>query len=194
MKITNVTPHTFAHLPEQFPQNNYTHFVFAGRSNVGKSSLINCVLNRKTIARVSKKPGKTISVNFYEINEKFFFVDLPGFGFAANDKSKSPEQWADLIDIYFRTFQDKICLFHLVDSRVGPTELDLQMEDYSEQFNFPRYIVITKSDKLKRNQLKKVLNKIKNGLSIYRVDDFILFSAKDKTGRKKILRRINEKT
>ncbi len=193
MKIISAEPFAFAHTPQQFPKDKYPHFVFAGRSNVGKSSLINCLLNRKLIAKVSKTPGKTISINYYLVNGNFFLVDLPGYGFAI-DRKQSMGNWDKLIDSYFSDNYKKVVLFHLIDSRIGPTELDIQMEAYGEKYNFPRIILITKSDKLKRNELNKALEGIKGIMQNYSIDDFILFSSKTKLGRREVLNKINEKT
>lgn len=192
MKINTVEPFRFAHTIKQFPKQQYPQFVFAGRSNVGKSSLINCLLNRKTIARVSKTPGKTISINFFLVNEEFFFVDLPGFGYAV-DRKGSRSNWDKLADAYFSRFSKLITLFHLVDARIGPTKLDYAMEEYCEQFDFPRYILITKSDKLKRNQVKKSLKGITESLRMFNITELIMFSSKTKTGKNEVLRRIHEK-
>ncbi len=192
MKIISVEPYKFIHQPNKFPDNPYKHFVFAGRSNVGKSSLINCLLNRKLVAKVSKTPGKTISVNFYLVNNKFFIVDLPGFGFALNRKKKKGT-WDDLINRYFMEFPDNITLFHLVDSRIGPTKLDFQMEEYCEQFDFSRNIIITKIDKLRKNEIKKASAGVAESLRDFNIENILIFSSKNKTGRKEVLRSISEK-
>jgi len=192
LKIYSVEPFAFVHTPQKFPKERYRHFVFAGRSNVGKSSLINCLLNRKLVARVSKAPGKTISVNYYLINGSFFLVDLPGYGFALDRKQKRGT-WDKLIDSYFLENSKSLTLYHLIDSRIGPTELDMQMESYCEKFDFSRIILITKSDKLRKTELTKSLEGIKELLKDFNISDFILFSSKAKLGRKEVLRSINEK-
>jgi len=130
---------------------------FSGRSNVGKSSLINSLLGRKSLARVSGTPGKTITINFYDIDKKLFFVDLPGYGFA----KRNPEDkkvWSELTDGYFTKNPqlDKLCLVvQLVDSRIGPTEDDLMMIDYLASSEIPFIVVATKCDKLNATERKK---------------------------------------
>ncbi len=158
----NVSLKISAGLPKQFPADPLPQIAFSGRSNVGKSSLINTVLNRKSLARVSSAPGKTITINFYDIDRKLYLVDLPGYGFA----KRSPEdkkKWSALTDGYFTQNKniDRLCLvLQLIDSRVGPTADDEMMLDFLSQSNLPFVVVATKVDKLNATERKKNLEAI----------------------------------
>lgn len=144
-----------AGLPKQFPASPIPQVAFSGRSNVGKSSLINSLLARKSLARVSSAPGKTVTVNFYEIDRKLFFVDLPGYGFAKRTREEQI-QWSNLTDGYF-TKNPNLDLLRLVvqliDSRVGPTDDDKMMLDFLRRSGIPYLIAATKSDKLNATEL-----------------------------------------
>ena len=151
-----------AGLPKQFPRDAMVQIAFSGRSNVGKSSLINTLLGRKSLARVSATPGKTITVNFYEVDKKLFLVDLPGYGFAARSK-ESQGAWQSLTDGYF-TKNKNIDLVRgvvqLIDSRAGITRDDAMMIDYMNNVNIPYIIVITKIDKLNKTDRAAIIEKI----------------------------------
>ena len=148
-----------AGLPKQFPRDAMVQIAFSGRSNVGKSSLINSLLSRKSLARVSSAPGKTITINFYDVDKKLYLVDLPGYGFAKRtleDKAK----WSALTDGYFTQNKniDRLALIlQLVDSRIGPTKDDEMMLDYMRQCELPYVVVATKTDKLNATEKKKNL-------------------------------------
>ena len=148
-----------AGLPKQFPRDAMVQIAFSGRSNVGKSSLINSLLGRKSLARVSSAPGKTITINFYNVDKKLYLVDLPGYGFAKRtleDKAK----WSALTDGYFTQNKniDRLALIlQLVDSRIGPTKDDEMMLDYMRQCELPYVVVATKTDKLNATEKKKNL-------------------------------------
>lgn len=158
----NVSLKISAGLPKQFPADPLPQIAFSGRSNVGKSSLINTLLNRKSLARVSSAPGKTITINFYDIDRKLYLVDLPGYGFA----KRSPEdkqKWSALTDGYFTQNRniDRLCLvLQLIDSRVGPTADDEMMLDFLSQSGLPYVVVATKVDKLNATERKKNLDAI----------------------------------
>ena len=138
----------------KIPAGTLPEFAFAGRSNVGKSTLINGLMNRKSLARVSAQPGKTQTINYYEINGSFHLVDLPGYGYAkANVKVK--EQWGKMIERYLRTSQQLRVVFLLLDIRHVPTGQDVMMYDWILQAGFTPVIIATKSDKIKRSQLQK---------------------------------------
>ena len=138
----------------KIPAGTLPEFAFAGRSNVGKSTLINGLMNRKSLARVSAQPGKTQTINYYEINGSFYLVDLPGYGYAkANVKVK--EQWGKMIERYLRTSQQLRAVFLLLDIRHEPTGQDVMMYDWILQAGFTPVIIATKSDKIKRSQLQK---------------------------------------
>ncbi len=135
-----------------FPRESLPEIVLAGRSNVGKSSLINSLTGNRGLARTSSTPGKTRSINFYRLERSFFFVDLPGFGYAKVGKAES-RQWKNLIEQYFRDRPTVALVIHLVDSRLGPTERDLELANWLDHLDVPRMVVATKSDKLSGNQV-----------------------------------------
>lgn len=153
-----------AGLPKQFPADPVPQIAFSGRSNVGKSSLINTLLGRKNLARVSSAPGKTITINFYDVDQKLYLVDLPGYGFA----KRSPEdkkKWSELTDGYFTSNRniDRLCLvLQLVDSRIGPTADDEMMLDFLRAAGLPFAVIATKTDKLNATERKKNLEAIRN--------------------------------
>lgn len=136
---------------KDFPQEGIPEVVFAGRSNVGKSSLINRLIRSRKLARTSSTPGKTQSINFYRINGSYFFVDLPGFGYAKAAKH-AIRQWQRVIEQYFRNRSSIVLAVQLVDSRMPPTSLDLHLSEWLERLNIDRMIVATKSDKLSNNR------------------------------------------
>ena len=157
--LNNVTLRISAGIPKQFPREGLPQIAISGRSNVGKSSLINTLLVRKKLARVSSTPGKTITINFYDVDKKMFLVDLPGYGFAKRtleDKAK----WSALTDGYFTQNKniDRLALIlQLVDSRIGPTKDDEMMLDFMRQCELPYAVVATKTDKLNATEKKKNL-------------------------------------
>ena len=162
VNMQNVSLKMSAGLPKQFPADPLPQVAFSGRSNVGKSSLINTVLGRKSLARVSSAPGKTITINFYDIDRKLYLVDLPGYGFA----KRSPEdkkKWSALTDGYFTQNKniDRLCLVvQLIDSRIGPTADDEMMLEFLAQSGLPYVVVATKVDKLNATERKKNLEAI----------------------------------
>lgn len=166
---------------EQLKTQKIPEIVFMGRSNVGKSSLINSLLNKKNLAKVSQTPGKTRSINFYVVDEKFYLVDLPGFGFASTSKEDS-FRFSQLIQDYFRFSKQIILVCHLMDSRVPFTRLDEIAKDYIVNLGLPYCILFTKVDKLKqsdKSKLKNLVFKIKNDFTL----DFIFYSAKTGEGK-----------
>ena len=173
-----------------FPREELPEVVFAGRSNVGKSSLINRLVGNVKLARTSSVPGKTQSINFYRIDHSFFFVDLPGFGYAKAGKS-AIRQWKALIERYFHTRRSIVLTVHLVDSRMPPTDTDLQLTEWLDAMGMPRLIVATKSDKLSNNQKVLQLRTISKALGEHSV---VLSSAQTGTGCKEIWKRITEAT
>ncbi len=164
VNIQNISLKMSAGLPEQFPNDGLPQIVFSGRSNVGKSSLLNTLAGRKSLARVSSSPGKTITVNFYDVDKKFYFVDLPGYGYAkraATDKKR----WSGLTDTYLNKggAKAKRLFVQLVDMRIGPTDDDYMMLDWLDQTGADYIIVATKSDKLNKtdyNEAKAELEKL----------------------------------
>jgi GTP-binding protein len=155
LDIKSVTFHRAAYKPEDFPRDKRPQFAFVGRSNVGKSSLINAVVNRKGVARVSQTPGKTQAVQFYLVNERFYLVDLPGYGYAKVAKTVTRE-WGELVRAYLDSSEEIRQLFLLLDvRRVPPGEHDMQMHQWTQGAGIEEKIVLTKSDKLSNQQLLK---------------------------------------
>jgi GTP-binding protein len=173
-----------------FPHEGIPAVVFAGRSNVGKSSLINKLAGKKNLARTSSTPGKTQSINFYRIDGSFFFVDLPGFGYAKAGKF-AVRQWKQLIEEYFRNRSTIVLVIQLVDSRMPPTSLDLQLSEWLDRLKVPRMIVATKSDKLSNNQKVVQLRIISESFGEQSV---VLCSAETGAGCKEIWKRVLEAT
>ena len=180
-----------AGLPKQFPRIAVPQIAFSGRSNVGKSSLMNTLLGRKSLARVSSTPGKTITVNFYDIDGKLFLVDLPGYGYA----KRSPEEkkrWSSLTDGYF-TNNPQIDLLRgviqLVDCRSGATDDDLMMIDFLSQSQIPFVVCVTKTDKLSKTALGESLDKIAEDCGVSR-DELVPFSSLTKAGKDELWNKI----
>ncbi|HLS36598.1 MAG TPA: ribosome biogenesis GTP-binding protein YihA/YsxC [Bacillota bacterium] len=161
---------------EQYPKNRFPEIALAGRSNVGKSSLINRLIQRRDLARTSSKPGKTQTLNFYEINEKFYFVDVPGYGYAKVSKQER-NKWGEMMETYFETRGPLKCIILITDLRHKPTEDDKQMYAYMKYLQLPAIIVATKADKVKRNQRKKHIEQMKTELQVIDSDPLIPFSA-----------------
>lgn len=170
---------------KQYPKGDLPEVAMVGRSNVGKSSLINKILNRKNFARVSSKPGKTTTINFYSIDKKLMLVDLPGYGYAKVSK-KEKEKWGGMIEFYLQSRDNMKAIFLLVDSRHEPSEDDIIMLKWIRAYSKDFYVVATKSDKLKPSQKQQALDLIKD---VMIVDDehFIPFSAETGEGKDKIL-------
>ncbi|MBQ4606533.1 MAG: YihA family ribosome biogenesis GTP-binding protein [Clostridia bacterium] len=180
-----------AGLPKQFPGDRLPQIAFSGRSNVGKSSLINSLLNRKNLARVSGEPGKTITVNFYNIDKKLYLVDLPGYGYAKRTK-EDQKKWSGLTDGYFTNnpnFDSVRLVCQLIDSRVGPTEDDWDMLEYMTEARCNFIVVGTKCDKLNRTE--------RNTFEAFMQENmpevpYILYSAKSGEGREELWKKITE--
>lgn len=168
---------------KELPQDNLPQIAFAGRSNVGKSSLINTLVNQKNLAKISKTPGKTKALNFFKINNRFYFVDLPGYGFAKVSKAVKTG-WGDLIENYLKNSSNLKGLVQILDSRHTPTEDDLEMLEFLKFINLKYLLVLTKSDKLSSKELTANAERFKQMLSN---DKLVFFSAKTKEGRNKIL-------
>jgi len=181
---------------DQLKVQKLPEIVFMGRSNVGKSSLINSLLGKKNLAKVSQTPGKTRSVNFYIVDEKFYLVDLPGFGFASTSKEES-FRFSNLIQNYFRTSNQILLVCHLMDSRVPFTKLDEIARDYIFELNLPYCILFTKVDKLnqsEKSKLKNLTQKVMSDLDF----NFFFYSSKSGEGKKEfqsfLIKMITEKT
>ena len=171
-----------------FPREGMSEVVFAGRSNVGKSSLINRLVGEKKLARTSAVPGKTQSINFYRLDHSFFFVDLPGYGYAKIGKAAS-RQWKHLIEQYFRDRPVIALVVQLVDARMAPTKLDIELAEWLDSLGIPRLIVATKADKLSKNQQIAQLSRISDAFGGGPV---IFSSSASGAGCKDIWRRVIE--
>lgn len=185
MIIKTVSLETVCGYTSRLPQNTKPEIAFAGKSNVGKSSLINALMNRKALARTSGKPGKTQTINFYNVNEDLYLVDLPGYGYA-----KAPPQevqkWGQLIERYLNESGQLRAVFLLVDIRHEPSGNDRMMYDWMVQSGYHPIIIATKLDKIKRSQIQKQLNLIRSGLKTAPDTVLIPFSAETKQGRDEI--------
>lgn len=186
MVIKSSELETVCGIKSSFPENQGVEIAFAGKSNVGKSSLINGLLNRKALARTSSQPGKTQTINFYKINNDFYFVDLPGYGYAKVSQ-KEREQWGKMIERYLHTSKQLKAVFLLVDIRHEPSENDKMMYDWICHNGFRPVIIATKLDKIKRSGVSKNLKIIRTGLGMEKEDLLFPFSALTKQGREEIL-------
>ena len=185
MVIRNVELETVCGVTSTLPENTLPEFAFAGKSNVGKSSLINALMNRKALARTSSQPGKTQTINFYNINELLYFVDLPGYGYAKVSQD-TVKKWGKMIDGYLHQSKVLRLVFLLVDIRHKPNQNDIQMYEWCVNYGFNPIIIATKSDKIKRSQLQKQIKQIKDALQVVDGTPVIPFSALNKSGRDEI--------
>ncbi len=191
MVIKTVNLETVVGVTSTIPENDKPEYAFAGKSNVGKSSLINALMNRKSYARTSGKPGKTQTINFYNINDELYLVDLPGYGFA-NVSVKEKERWGRMIENYLHRSKMLRQVFLLVDIRHAPGANDQQMYKWIIDQGFSPVVVATKSDKIKRSQLQKQLKLIRETLGMKSGEKLIAFSAETKDGRDEIYRLLRE--
>lgn len=185
MKVTSVNLETVCGITSKLPENDKLEVAFAGRSNVGKSSLINALMNRKSYARTSQQPGKTQTINFYNINELLYFVDLPGYGYAKVSQD-TVKKWGKMIDGYLHQSKVLRLVFLLVDIRHKPNQNDIQMYEWCVNYGFNPIIIATKSDKIKRSQVQKQIKQIKDALQVVDGTPVIPFSALNKSGRDEI--------
>jgi GTP-binding protein len=185
MVIKNVTLETVCGITSKVPDNPYGEVAFAGKSNVGKSSLINALMNRKSLARTSAQPGKTQTINFYNINDAMYLVDLPGYGYAkASEEVKA--QWGKMIERYLHTSKQLKAVFLLIDIRHDPSANDRTMYEWMVYQGFAPIIIATKLDKIKRSQIQKQIKAIREGLGVQPDATIIPFSAETKQGRDEI--------
>jgi GTP-binding protein len=182
MKVTSSDIVISAVKREQYPDTTIPEFALAGRSNVGKSSFINKMLNRRGLARISSKPGKTQTLNFYLINEILHFVDVPGYGYAKVSKSER-EAWGRMIETYFTTREQLKAVVLIVDLRHPPTVDDRMMYDFLKHYEIPCIIVATKADKIPKGKWQKHLKVTKETLDIHPHDHIILFSSETGLGK-----------
>ncbi|MBE3554558.1 MAG: YihA family ribosome biogenesis GTP-binding protein [Thermicanus sp.] len=171
--------------PSQYPQDGLPEIALAGRSNVGKSSFINSMLNRKNLARISSKPGKTQTLNFYRVGGRFYFVDLPGYGYAEVSK-KDREAWGAMIERYIKGRKTLLFLIQLVDIRHPPSGQDRQMREWIVRSGIPSLVVATKADKISRGRWQAHLNEIKKILSLTPADPLFPYSSETKVGREEV--------
>ncbi len=191
MNLNNVTMDLSAVSKKQYPDTTMPEFALAGRSNVGKSSLINKVLNRRNFARVSQTPGKTATINFYNIDDKIHLVDLPGYGYAkVSDKERL--KWANMIEEYLAERDQLVAVILLVDLRHKPTQDDMTMINWVRDNGFSPIVIGTKYDKLKPSQREACLELVKSTLGLTEEDVFIPFSAVTGYGRDDILEILEE--
>jgi len=191
MNIHNVDLTISAVKPSQYPKTSFPDLAFAGRSNVGKSSLINKLLNRKSLARVSAKPGKTATINFYNIDDTINFVDLPGYGFAKVSKEEK-KKWGAMIETYLNTREQLKQVILLVDSRHKPTDDDVMMLSFIRQVCPRAVVVATKFDKLKPSQRDEALKLVIDTLKLEGEDIIIPFSSVKGTGVEEFWYYVNE--
>ena len=182
MVIKNVELETVCGVTSKLPDNKLPEVAFAGKSNVGKSSLINALMMRKSLARTSAQPGKTQTINFYNINKEIYLVDLPGYGYAkASEKER--EAWGQMIERYLNTSEKLRAVFLLVDIRHAPSANDKQMFEWMAYVGYDPIVIATKLDKIKRSQIDKQIKIIRQGLGADKETIIVPFSAETKQGR-----------
>lgn len=186
MKINRSEIETVAVKPSQYPAADKPEIAFAGRSNVGKSSLLNLLTGRKSLARVSGSPGKTRTINFYLINDEFRIVDLPGYGYARVSKSES-RSWGEMMGSYLEKRPNLVKVIQLVDIRHKPSAQDVQMYDYLKYYGLDGVVVATKADKISNNEKQKNLKVIRETLGMSKDDIIVPVSALKRTGQDKLL-------
>lgn len=185
MKITKSEFVISAVKPAQYPEDALPEIALAGRSNVGKSSLINCLIQRKNLARTSSKPGKTQTINFYRLNDQFYFADVPGYGFARVSKSIR-QSWGRMIERYMTSRENLRAVIQVVDIRHPPSKDDEQMFAFLQYHQLPTIVVATKADKISRNQQNKHLRIIRERLELPPDVPLVLFSAVSRLGKEEL--------
>ncbi len=185
MIIKNAELETVCGVTSRLPVHDQPEFAFAGKSNVGKSSLINALMNRKSLARTSSQPGKTQTVNFYHVNDAFYYVDLPGYGYTKIAVAVK-QSWGKMIEDYLHRSRSLLCVFLLVDIRHEPSANDKTMYDWIVYNGFRPVVIATKLDKINRSQTAKQLKLIRESLEMEKDDVLLPFSALSKQGREEI--------
>ena len=185
MIIKSAELETVCGITSRLPENELPEFAFAGKSNVGKSSLINALMNRKSLARTSSQPGKTQTINFYLINQNMYYVDLPGYGYA-KVSVEVKAKWGKMIERYLRSSKALKCVFLLIDIRHEPSANDRMMYDWIVENGYHPVIIATKLDKIKRSQTEKQVKLIRDTLGMGKDGVLIPFSAETKQGREEI--------
>ena len=191
MKVDNVNLTVSAVRISQYPDDNLPEFIMLGRSNVGKSSFLNTLINRKNLARISAKPGKTSTINFFNVDDKMYLVDVPGYGYADTSKEEV-RKFGLMVEEYLEKREELKRVFLLVDFRHTPTNDDKMMYDYLKYYQIPVTVVATKVDKVSSREKEKNLKNLKNTLDIVVGDNIVLFSSVTKTGRDEIIKIIEE--
>lgn len=191
MVIKNVSLETVCGITSKLPENTLPEIAFAGKSNVGKSSLINALMNRKSLARTSATPGKTQTINFYNINDAMYLVDLPGYGYAKVSEKEKIE-WGKLIERYLNGSKQLKAVFLLIDIRHDPSANDKMMYDWIIEQGFQPIIIATKLDKIKRSQIQKQIKAVKQGLDLLPGSIVIPFSSETKQGREELWELVDE--
>jgi GTP-binding protein len=181
MKVHNVELVISAVRPAQYPEDGLPEFALAGRSNVGKSSFINKMIGRRSMARISSKPGKTQTLNFYKIEDQLFFVDVPGYGYAKVSKS-SREAWSKMIEEYVTTRQILKAVIQIVDLRHPPSDDDCMMYDFLKYYNIPCIVIATKADKIPKGKWEKHKKMVRDELDMEAHDTMIVFSSETGLG------------
>ncbi|RDI44182.1 ribosome biogenesis GTP-binding protein YihA/YsxC [Falsibacillus pallidus] len=182
MKVNQVELVISAVRPEQYPEETIPEFALAGRSNVGKSSFINKMIGRKSMARISSKPGKTQTLNFYKIEEQLFFVDVPGYGFAKVSKTER-EAWGKMIETYITTREQLDAVVMIVDLRHPPSKDDVMMYNFLKHYEIPCIVIATKADKIPKGKWDKHLKIVKETLDLDPRDQVVLFSSETGLGK-----------
>lgn len=185
MDVHNVELTISAVRPDQYPKDGLPEITLTGRSNVGKSSLINTLINRKKLAHTSSQPGKTQTLNFYRIEDAMYFVDVPGYGYAKVSQ-KNREKWAEMIETYFVQREETCGVVSLVDARHAPTKLDQQMVNFIHYYELPLLVVGTKIDKVPKSKWNKAESQIRKGLHLSGDDQLQLFSSQTRYGKEEV--------
>lgn len=185
MQVNNVSMNLSAVSSKQYPDEGYPEIALLGRSNVGKSSLINTLINRKSFARTSSTPGKTQTLNFYNIEDQLYLVDVPGYGFAKVSK-KQREEFGVMIEEYLTTRKPLRGVVILVDGRHAPSDDDISMYQFVTYYHIPTLVVATKMDKVKGNQWNKTISQVKKTMEINQTDSLQLFSSETKKGKDEV--------
>jgi GTP-binding protein len=186
MKVNNVNLFVSAVRRSQYPNDGYPEFVMLGRSNVGKSSFINTILNRKNLARISSKPGKTVTINFYNVEDLFYLVDVPGYGYADTSKEEI-RKFGLMVEEYLQKREELKRVFLLVDFRLKPTNDDVLMYNFLKYYQIPVTIIATKSDKVNSKDREKNLKQIRDTLDLVVGDNLVVFSSITKEGKEESL-------
>lgn len=187
MKISSAKLDIIAVRRSQYPQGNKPEFLLVGRSNVGKSSFINTLLNQKNLARISSCPGKTQTLNFYLVNDNFYLIDVPGYGYASVNHEQQKKMGL-MIEEYLEKREEMKRVFMLVDFRMKPTENDVLMYQFLKYYNIPVTLVLTKADKVSTSKKERNLKVIKDTINLAVGDDLVLFSSVTKQGKDEILK------